>query len=163
MPWCTSKFATTSRRLPPRSDAPASKCFRHRSPAATAISNSSSAHAVVERLVIDHVGHRGDGVAVAEGQNVYVPYTLGGETVEVAAVPAHPDRRRLLTVEHASAERLTPFCAHFGICGGCAIQHWQRERYQAWKRDLVVETLCRAKIDCEVAPLIDAHGQGRRR
>jgi 23S rRNA (uracil1939-C5)-methyltransferase len=118
---------------------------------------------VVERLVIDHVGHRGDGVAVAEGQNVYVPYTLGGETVEVAAVPVHPDRRRLLTVEHASAERITPFCAHFGICGGCAIQHWQRERYQAWKRDLVVETLAQARLACPVDALIDAHGLGRRR
>jgi len=41
-----------------------------------------------ERLVIDHVGHRGDGVAAAGGESVYVPYTLGGETVEVAPVPA---------------------------------------------------------------------------
>src|SRR6201746_2313523 len=102
MPWCTRRSATTSRRLPPRSDAPASKYFRPRSPAATAISNSSSARAVVERLVVDHVGHRGDGVAIAEGQNVYVPYTLGGETVEVSALPGHPDRRRLLAVEQAS-------------------------------------------------------------
>ena len=119
---------------------------------------------MVERLVIDHVGHFGDGVALADGQNVYVPYTLGGETVEVAAVPGHhPDRRRLLQVERASPERVTPFCQHFGICGGCAIQHWETERYRAWKRDLVVETLAHAKIACEVDPLIDAHGLGRRR
>ena len=119
---------------------------------------------MVERLVIDHVGHFGDGVALADGQNVYVPYTLGGETVEVAAVPGHhPDRRRLLQVERASPERVTPFCQHFGICGGCAIQHWETERYRAWKRDLVVEALAHAKIACEVDPLIDAHGLGRRR
>jgi 23S rRNA (uracil1939-C5)-methyltransferase len=119
---------------------------------------------VVERLVIDHVGHRGDGVALADGQSVYVPYTLGGETVEVASVPGHhPDRRRLLQVEHASPERVTPFCPHFGICGGCAIQHWETERYRAWKRDIVIETLAQAKLACEVYPLIDAHGLGRRR
>jgi 23S rRNA (uracil1939-C5)-methyltransferase len=119
---------------------------------------------VIERLVIDHVGHFGDGVAVVDGKNVYVPYTLGGETVEVAAVPGHhPDRRRLVQVERASAERITPFCPHFGICGGCAIQHWQAERYRAWKRNLVVETLAQAKLDCDVLPLIDAHGAGRRR
>jgi 23S rRNA (uracil1939-C5)-methyltransferase len=118
---------------------------------------------VVERLVIDHVGHFGDGVAVAGGHNVYVPYTLGGETVEVATLPGHPDRRRLLAVERASPQRITPFCAHFGVCGGCAIQHWQAERYQAWKRDLVIETLAQAKLACEVYPLIDAHGLGRRR
>jgi len=64
---------------------------------------------VAERLAIDHVGHFGDGVAVVDGQNVYVPYTLGGETVEVAAVPGHPDRRRLVQVECASPDRITPF------------------------------------------------------
>lgn len=119
---------------------------------------------MVERLLIDHVGHRGDGVAVAGGQSVYVPYTLGGETVEVAPVQGrHPDRRRLVTVEHASPERVTPFCPHFGICGGCAIQHWQDEPYRAWKRNIVVETLAQARIECDVHPLVDAHGAGRRR
>jgi 23S rRNA (uracil1939-C5)-methyltransferase len=132
-------------------------------PVATATWNSSSARAVVERLVIDHVGHRGDGVAFADGQRVYVPYTLGGETIEAASLSGHPDRRRLLQVESASPERVTPFCPHFGICGGCAIQHWQADRYRAWKRDTVIETLAQAKLICEVYPLIDAHGLGRRR
>jgi 23S rRNA (uracil1939-C5)-methyltransferase len=119
---------------------------------------------VVERLVIDHVGHLGDGVALVGGASVYVPYALGGETVEVASVPGqHPDRRRLLAVEHASPERIAPFCQHFGLCGGCAIQHWEAGKYRAWKRDLVVETLAQAGLACEVAPLIDAHGLGRRR
>jgi len=119
---------------------------------------------VVERLVIDHVGHRGDGVALVDGESVYVPYALGGETVEVAAVPGHhPDRRRLLAVEKASPERVAPFCPHFGICGGCAIQHWEGERYRAWKRSIVVETLAQAKLACDVGPLLDAHGAGRRR
>jgi 23S rRNA (uracil1939-C5)-methyltransferase len=119
---------------------------------------------VAEHLVIDRVGHLGDGIAFAGGQAVYVPYTLGGETVEVAAVPGHhPDRRRLLQVERASPERITPFCQHFGTCGGCAIQHWEAERYRAWKREGVIATLAQAKIACDVYPLIDAHGLGRRR
>ena len=118
---------------------------------------------VVERLAIDHVGHRGEGVAYADGEAVYVPYTLGGETVEVAPTAGHPDRRRLLAVEQASPERIVPFCPHFGVCGGCAIQHWEIERYRAWKHQLVVETLKQAKLAYEVSPLIDAHGLGRRR
>jgi 23S rRNA (uracil1939-C5)-methyltransferase len=118
---------------------------------------------VVERLAIDHVGHRGEGVAFADGEAVYVPYTLGGETVEVAPTAGHPDRRRLLAIEHASPERVAPFCPHFGVCGGCATQHWEIERYRAWKHQLVVETLKQAKLACEVSPLIDAHGLGRRR
>ena len=94
---------------------------------------------------------------------IYVPYTLRRETVEVEEVHGHPDRRRLLAVEVASPERIAPFCPHFGVCGGCAIQHWQSDAYRAWKHHLVVETLRQAKLECEVAPLIDAHGFGRRR
>jgi 23S rRNA (uracil1939-C5)-methyltransferase len=119
---------------------------------------------VAELLTIDHVGHRGDGVATSGGQAIYVPYALAGETVEVTEVPGnHPGRRRLLRVERASAERIAPFCPHFGVCGGCAIQHWSDAPYQAWKRNIVVETLAQAKIAAEVAPLVDAHGAGRRR
>jgi 23S rRNA (uracil1939-C5)-methyltransferase len=119
---------------------------------------------VVERLVIDHVGHLGDGVALFNGQPIYVPYALPGETVEVAAAPGrHPDRRQLVQVEEASSQRIAPFCQHFGTCGGCAIQHWQAESYRAWKRGLVLESLAQAGIDCEVDSLIDAHGLGRRR
>ncbi len=118
---------------------------------------------MVERVTIDHVGHRGDGVVTAGDATVYVPYALGGETVAVAAVPGHPDRRSLIKVERASAERVAPFCRHFGVCGGCAVQHWDAERYRDWKREIVVTTLAQAGIDCEVAPLVDAHGLGRRR
>jgi 23S rRNA (uracil1939-C5)-methyltransferase len=131
---------------------------------ATAISSFSSARAVVERLVIDHVGHLGDGIGFADDHTVYVPYALGGETVEVAPVPGnHPERRRLIRIEHASPERIAPFCPHFASCGGCAIQHWEADHYRRWKRELVVATLAQAKIACEVHPLIDAHGLGRRR
>ncbi len=119
---------------------------------------------MVEKLQIDYVGQRGDGVALGGVEAVYVPCTLGGETVEVDHVPGHhPDRRQLLAITTASPERIEPFCPHFGVCGGCAIQHWEIDRYRAWKRDIVVETLRQARLDCEVAPLVDAHGAGRRR
>ena len=85
---------------------------------------------MTERLVIDRLAHRGDGVADTPDGQVFVPYTLPGETVEVERVPGHADRRALLRVETASSERIAPFCPHFGVCGGCAIQHWQHERYR---------------------------------
>ncbi len=118
---------------------------------------------MAETLLIDHVAYFGDGVAPLPGGNVYVPYTLGGETVEVAEVHGHPDRRKLVEVKQASPERIAPFCPHFTICGGCAIQHWEAEAYRAWKRNIVVEALAQAGIACEVAPIVDAHGSGRRR
>ncbi len=118
---------------------------------------------MAETLHIDHVGTFGDGVALSPGGNIYVRFTLGGETVEVTEVHGQPDRRKLVEVKRASAERIAPFCPHFGVCGGCAIQHWETEAYRAWKRNIVVETLAQTGIACEVAPLIDAHGNGRRR
>ncbi len=116
-----------------------------------------------ERLVITHVGHRGDGVAEAADGDVFVPYTLPGETVEAEPVAGHPDRRILLRVETSSLDRIAPFCPHFGICGGCATQHWAEAPYRAWKRELVVTALRQARIDAGVDDLIDAHGDGRRR
>lgn len=119
---------------------------------------------MLERLVIDHVGHFGDGVALADGGSIYVPFALGGETVEVLPAPGnHPDRRVLAHVVAPSPERIEPFCPHFGTCGGCAIQHWRDDAYRAWKRQLVIDALSHAGIAGKVGELIDAHDAGRRR
>jgi 23S rRNA (uracil1939-C5)-methyltransferase len=128
-----------------------------------ATENFSLRPRVVERLVIDRLGHRGDGVADSSAGPIYVPDALPGETVEVEDVPGHPDRRHLLNVDKPSPERIAPICPYFGICGGCALQHWNAASYYAWKRHLVVTALRQAGIDAKVAELIDAHGEGRRR
>lgn len=116
-----------------------------------------------ERLTIDRIGHRGDGIADGAGGPIYVSGALPGETVEVDQVAGHPDRRHLVHVAAASAERIAPICPHFGVCGGCAVQHWDTAHYRAWKRDLLVAALRQAGLDAPVADLIDAHGEGRRR
>jgi 23S rRNA (uracil1939-C5)-methyltransferase len=118
---------------------------------------------MTERLVIDHIAHRGDGVADTPDGPIFVSYTLPGETVEVERDPGHADRRHLLRIDTPSPERVEPFCPHFGVCGGCAIQHWKEARYRAWKRDLVVDALKQAGLDAPIGELIDAHGEGRRR
>jgi 23S rRNA (uracil1939-C5)-methyltransferase len=129
----------------------------------TAIANFLSRPSVVERLTILRIGHRGDGIADGPDEPIYVPGALPGETVEVEAVPGHPDRRALLRVERPSTERSAPICPHFGVCGGCAVQHWDAAPYREWKRGLVVEALRQAGLDAVVTELIDAHGEGRRR
>ena len=57
---------------------------------------------MTENLVIDHVGHRGDGVVLRDGASIYVPFALGGETVAVEPVAGHPDRRALLSIAQPS-------------------------------------------------------------
>jgi 23S rRNA (uracil1939-C5)-methyltransferase len=118
---------------------------------------------VVEHLVIDRIGHRGDGVVDTAGEPIFVPGALPGETVEVDEVAGHPDRRQLLRIEIASPQRIVPICPHFGVCGGCAMQHWETSAYRTWKRSLVVEALRQAGIEAPVGDLVDAHGDGRRR
>ena len=118
---------------------------------------------MLERLVIDRLGHRGDGIADTPAGPLYVPYVLPGETVEVEPVPGHGDRRHAVRVAVPSPQRIAPICPHFGVCGGCALQHWETARYRAWKRDLAVAALAQAGLAAPVADLIDAHGAGRRR
>jgi 23S rRNA (uracil1939-C5)-methyltransferase len=128
-----------------------------------AMPNSCSGRCMTEQLTITRLGNRGDGVSdTAEGP-VYVPYALPGEVVIVEPVAGHPDRRHLVHVERPSRERSAPICKHFGQCGGCALQHWSLAEYHLWKRDLVVQALGAAGLLAPVDPLIDAHGQGRRR
>jgi 23S rRNA (uracil1939-C5)-methyltransferase len=118
---------------------------------------------LVERLAIDGLGARGDGISSSKAGAIYVPYTLPGEIVEVDPWPGHPDRRNLLRVEAPSAARITPVCPHFGVCGGCQLQHWDTAPYLAWKREAVVAALRHAGIAAEVGDILDAHGEGRRR
>lgn len=118
---------------------------------------------MAERLAIDRLGQHGDGIAEGSDGPIYIPGVLPGEIVEVDAMPGHPDRRRLVSVQQSSAQRIDPICPHFGVCGGCAMQHLAEESYRNWKRDLVVTALSQAGIGATVAPLIDAHGDGRRR
>ena len=118
---------------------------------------------MVDRLAIVRLGHRGDGIADGPAGPIYVPYTLPGETIEGEPWPGHPDRRHLVRVDAPSPERIAPICPHFGVCGGCALQHWETGRYRAWKRDLLVTTLRQSGIETAVDELIDAHGEGRRR
>jgi 23S rRNA (uracil1939-C5)-methyltransferase len=119
---------------------------------------------MTEQLTITALGHRGDGVAKTPAGAVYVPYALPGETVTVAPVAGHPDRRHLVHVDKPSHERAAPVCKHFGQCGGCALQHWSLAEYHLWKRSLVVEALAQAGLIAPVDEIIvDAHGAGRRR
>ncbi len=125
--------------------------------------NSCWGPRVTEQLTIVRLGHRGDGVTETPAGPAYVPYALPGETVTVEPVAGHPDRRHLVHVDKPSPERVAPICKHFTQCGGCALQHWSLAEYHLWKRNLVVEALAQAGVLAPVEPLIDAHGDGRRR
>ena len=112
------------------------------------------------RLVIDHLGAQGDGVALAESGPVFVPHTLPGEVVTVAQ---HNNRAELVAVLEASPLRVEPPCRHFGTCGGCALQHMAADAYNEWKRDLVVRALRTHGIDAPVVDIVRCRPATRRR
>ena len=60
-------------------------------------------------------------------------------------------------------DRADPFCPYFGTCGGCTLQHFGPASYMALKQEFVESALRYGHVMAEVAPLIEAHGDGRRR
>lgn len=124
------------------------------------MSGPRPAAAELTTLTIAALGGRGEGIAEPGGGRVFVPFTLPGETVEAAV---EGDRGTLRAVLAPSADRIAPFCPYFGACGGCALQHMGPAAYAAFKRGLVETALRRAGIAAEVAALVDARGEGRRR
>jgi len=112
------------------------------------------------QLEITRMGRRGEAIAEVDGKPVYVPFALPGERVDAEIAGDRASLHELIT---SSPERDAPFCKHFGLCGGCLLQHWQKDYYRAWKRSLVATALERAGIAIEPGELIDAGGEGRRR
>lgn len=116
--------------------------------------------AVAEQVTIKRLGAKGDGIAEGPSGPIFVPKVLPGETVTIERDGSHA---QLISVDVPSPERETPFCPYFDECGGCATQHMKHGFYQAWKRETLLHTLRQARIEAPIDPLVDAHGEGRRR
>jgi 23S rRNA (uracil1939-C5)-methyltransferase len=110
-----------------------------------------------EVLQVKFVGAQGDGVA--DGP-IYIPLTLPGETVRANR---SGNRAELLEIVQPSFERVTPPCPHFGSCGGCALQHWDRAAYLAWKVEQIRIALARERLACDFARAFAAEPGSRRR
>lgn len=111
-------------------------------------------------LTIERLGAQGDGIAVHDGRQIFVPLALPGETV---TVEIDRDRARLIDIVTPSADRVGPRCSHYGECGGCSLQHLADERYLAFKREQVVTALSFLQIDAPVDPVVAIAPQSRRR
>lgn len=112
------------------------------------------------RFTITKLGSQGDGIAAVDGGEVFIPFTLPGETVTAAR---QKDRGTLMSVLEASPLRVDPECRHFTECGGCALQHYEADAYRHWKRDKVLHALKGKGIACEVAALVPCAPHSRRR
>ena len=78
-----------------------------------------------EYLDIESLDLDARGIARKEGKVIFVEGALPGERVSVQTVRRKPSYE-IARVEHIhrpSSQRVTPRCPHFGMCGGCAMQH----------------------------------------
>jgi len=89
------------------------------SPAAT----GESADAVV--VTIDSLDQEGRGIARIDGKAVFVEGALPGERVAIATLKRKPtyEIARTERILRPSPSRVEPRCPHFGVCGGCSLQH----------------------------------------
>ncbi len=105
-----------------------------------------------EEGVVAGLTHDGDGVVRGDDiKTAFVGGSLPGERIRFQRVQRHRshDECRLLEVIEACADRVTPRCAHFGVCGGCSLQHLAGERQIEVKQQELMDGLTRV---AKVAP-----------
>lgn len=102
-------------------------------------------------LTVSDLSHDGRGVAhwpeghAQAGKAVFVAGALPGETVSVqqTARSKHFDEAKTLEVLQASPDRVTPRCPHFGVCGGCVLQHLDESKQITYKQQVLLDNLQR--------------------
>jgi len=98
---------------------------------------------------IERLGAQGDGVAQGPEGLLFVPYTLPGELVRVAARPGMDRAEPLATLE-SSPGRIAAVCRYFGTCGGCALQYMEAKACLAWKPEQIISALSSRGLDVPV-------------
>ncbi len=120
-------------------------------PDATAdLSSSPAAADQLAGLAVEAMGAHGHGVALSGGKKVHIPFTLPGETIRARIAGT---KGEAVSIDNTSPDRISPICRHFGICGGCALQHWREGPYAEWKVSLVKAALAREGLNAQIEPL----------
>ena len=117
---------------------------------------------------ITDLSHDGRGVAHVAGKAVFVTGALAGERVHLrfTGKRRHYDEAVVEEVLRASPDRVVPRCAHFGVCGGCALQHLDATAQIAAKQRVLLENLERigkVRPQSVLAPLTDTPWGYRRK
>ena len=79
------------------------------------------------------------------GMAIFVAGALPGSRVRARLTQVHRRHAEAVVAEvlSPSPEAVAPFCQHFGLCGGCSLQHLAPESQLAWKQRQIVEALAR--------------------
>ncbi|CAK0767046.1 23S rRNA (uracil(1939)-C(5))-methyltransferase RlmD [Gammaproteobacteria bacterium] len=94
-------------------------------------------------LTITALSHDGRGIARRNGKAVFVTGALPGEMIRarISADHARFDEAQLLQVHTPAPGRIVPACPHFGICGGCSLQHLDIDLQRIHKEQVLKDAL----------------------
>lgn len=75
--------------------------------------------------LIESLDHEGRGIAHVDGKVIFIEGGLPGEEVEFSSFRKKPsyEQATMTQVLSESSQRVSAQCPHFGVCGGCAMQH----------------------------------------
>ncbi len=95
------------------------------------------------RATIESLSHDGRGIAHIDGKVVFIARALPGEEVmfRYTAQRGKFDEGDAIDVLQASPQRIEPRCPHFGVCGGCSLQHLSPADQIAAKQARLLENL----------------------
>jgi len=95
-----------------------------------------------DALDIESLDMEARGIARREGKVVFVEGALPGERVTVQTLRRKPSYEiaRVDAVLRESSQRVVPRCPHFGVCGGCAMQHLDAAAQVAVKQRALEDT-----------------------
>jgi 23S rRNA (uracil1939-C5)-methyltransferase len=117
---------------------------------------------------IDSLSHDGRGVARVDDKVVFISGALPGESVMFRYTQRRGkfDEGAVVEVLEAAPQRIEPRCPHFGVCGGCSLQHLSPEDQIHAKQERLMDNLTRmgqVTPDEVLPPLTDAAWGYRRK
>ena len=103
----------------------------------TAFKNASP----IFTATIDSLSHDGRGITRVDGKTVFISNSLPGETVAYQRIAKHRRFDEGVTVEilTPSPQRVEAQCEHFGVCGGCSLQHLSPQAQIDFKQQILLE------------------------
>ncbi|MBQ3825972.1 MAG: class I SAM-dependent RNA methyltransferase [Spirochaetaceae bacterium] len=90
----------------------------------------------------------GDCIGKHNGKNVFVPFALPNETLEVEITDDRADfsRAKIVNIKKPSEHRREPKCALYGVCGGCNMQHIDDDFQIELRKQILRDSFERAGI-----------------
>ncbi len=91
----------------------------------------------------------GDCIGKISGKTVFVPYSLPEEELEIEITRETRDycNARIVKIITPSPHRTEPFCPHYGICGGCTLQHADPEYQTELRKSVLKDAFLREGLD----------------